>query len=387
MSSPAGQGYMVAVPSPFVVDQSPFGQSPAQQPDFGLIEIQRARVRARTMSYNLPLAEMQNLQMNEMAPPQAANPTASASPTGYGSSSPAGFAMPGRFSSTKQMDVHTPIHSMPIDTRTCFPEASQQIQQIEVPAHAHALKRRGRAQTVGALPCSHVSVAVIAPGGGTGINASVYAAMGRKDGCRLEIVGQSRAPYDRYPASWGDQGAPAPNLESFTLDLLSKNALANSDVLVVGSRGGQVVLPVLWQRMGDACPPAVVMNGGCAMGLPAPVQWPTNAATFVLLGGQDYFRGNQSMQNYVADAKSRVPQDNKTTAILLVHEMTHMPQAELLNQILMHMIRAIHSWHATGNVPVDDFSTILGDLRRGSWSGVLTYKTGAGDSWKMEAFP
>jgi len=79
------------------------------------------------------------------------------------------------------------------------------------------------------------------------------------------------------------------------------------------------------------------------------------------------------MPNYVADAKSRVPQDNKTTAILLVHEMTHMPQAELLNQILLTMIRAIHAWHTIGNVPVDDFNTILGNLRRGSWSGVLTY--------------
>lgn len=203
----------------------------------------------------------------------------------------------------------------------------------------------------------------------------------------MDIVGQSRAPYDRYPASWADQGAPAPNLESFALDLLAKNRLANTDCLVVGSLGGQVVLPTLWQALGDNTPPAVVMNGGCAMGLPTQVLWPKNAATFVLLGGQDYFRSGLSMSDYVADAKSRVPQENTTTAILLVHEMVHMPQAKLLNAILLLMIRAITSWKDTGEAPVDELSTILDNLRRGGWSGGLAYKSGAGNSWNSEAFP
>lgn len=251
-----------------------------------------------------------------------------------------------------------------------------------------ARRKNHRAKTVGSFPCSHVSVSVIAPGGGTGMNAPVYASLARKEGVSVDIVGESRAAYDRYPASWANEGAPAPNLESFALDLIATRRLASTDCLVVGSRGGQVVLPTLWQALGENVPPAVVMNGGCAMGLPTEVHWPTKAATFLLLGGQDYFRGNLRMQDYVADAKSRVPQDNKTTAILLVHEMVHMPQADLLNAILMHMIQAITSWKANADcTPMDDFSAILSNLRRGGVSGILTFKSGTGNSWSSEAFP
>jgi len=240
---------------------------------------------------------------------------------------------------------------------------------------------------MGAEPSSHVAVSVVAPGGGTGINSAVYAALGRKEGFSVEIVGQSRAPYDRYPASWANQGSPSPNLETFALDLVSRDCLESTDCLVVGSRGGQVVLPTLWQALGEDVPPAIVMNGGCAMGLPTPVHWPNTAATFLLLGGNDYFRGNLNMEDYLADAQNRVPEANVTTAIVLVREMLHMPQAELLNAILLHMIRAITSWKSSDCVPLDELHIILGNLRRGGWSGKLTYKTGRGKAWKTETFP
>jgi len=244
-----------------------------------------------------------------------------------------------------------------------------------------------RSKTLGAEISSHVSVSVIAPGGGTGMNSSVYAALGRKDGFSVDIVGQSRAPYDRYPIAWANDGAPAPNLESFALDLLAKGSLKNTDCLVVGSRGGQVVLPTLWQVCGAEVPPAVVMNGGCAMGLPTPVHWPESAVTFLLLGGQDYFRGRLSMDEYLIDAQHRVPEGNSTTAILLVNEMVHMPQADLLTAILLHMIHAVKSWKDEDCVPDDQFHTILGNLTRGGWSGKLTYKKDEGEAWETEAFP
>lgn len=255
-----------------------------------------------------------------------------------------------------------------------------------VASSAESLIRHGRrAKTLGAEHSAQLSVSVVAPGGGTGMNAPVYAALARKGGFTVDILGQSRAPYDRYPACWSD-GAPPPNLESFSLDLLDQRSFAKADCLVVGSRGGQVVLPTLWEH-GKNIPPVVVMNGGCAMGLPTPVQWPSSAVSFLLLGGHDYFRGNQSMEEYLVDAQSRVPRANQTTAILLVHEMVHMPQADLLMAILSHMIRAVTAWKASGDMPIDEFITILAHLRKGGWSGKLSYKIAPGEAWKEDSFP
>eukprot|EP00427_Karlodinium_veneficum_P011274 CAMPEP_0169094854 /NCGR_PEP_ID=MMETSP1015-20121227/18166_1 /TAXON_ID=342587 /ORGANISM="Karlodinium micrum, Strain CCMP2283" /LENGTH=352 /DNA_ID=CAMNT_0009155537 /DNA_START=51 /DNA_END=1109 /DNA_ORIENTATION=- len=244
-----------------------------------------------------------------------------------------------------------------------------------------------RSKTLGAELAKHVSVSVVAPGGGTGMNSSVYSALARKEGVSVNILGQSRAPYDRYPSSWASEGAPPPNLETFALDLSAQGCLDNLDCLVVGSRGGQVVLPTLWEHCGEAVPPAVVMNGGCAMGLPTPVSWPESAVTFLLLGGNDYFKGALSVNEYLSDSQRRVPKANSTTAILLVSEMTHMPQAHLLTGILHNMILAVTSWKDSGRVPLNEFSAILTTLRRGGWSGILSFKTLPGDAWESEVFP
>jgi hypothetical protein len=244
-----------------------------------------------------------------------------------------------------------------------------------------------RSKTLGAEPASGVAVSVVAPGGGTGMNSSVYSALARKEGFTVNILGESRASYDRYPASWSGDGCPPPNLESFGMDLASQGCLAHADCLIVGSRGGQVVLPTLWQVLGADVPPAVVMNGGCAMGLPAPVHWPSRAVTFLLLGGADYFRGRMHMEEYLDNTRHCVPEANGTTAILLVHEMVHMPQAELLLAILQHMIHAVTFWKSTAAPPQDQFHWILNKLQRGGWSGKLTYKTNSGDAWETVAFP
>merc|ERR1711874_638175 len=99
-----------------------------------------------------------------------------------------------------------------------------------------------------------------------------------------------------------------------------------------------------------------------AMGLPIPVKWPETAVTFLLLGGQDYFRGQQGVSEYLADAVQRVPRANSTTAVLLVHQMVHMPQVELLTAILLPMIRAMRAWKASGEIPADEFRIILQNL-------------------------
>lgn len=224
-------------------------------------------------------------------------------------------------------------------------------------------------------------ISVVAPGAGTGANAAVYAELGRMPDFRLDIKGQARAPYDRYPASW-QGGAAGPNLETFAAQLMDQGIVEQSECLVVGSRGGQVVLPSLWSRFGDGVPPAVVINGGCAMGLPTAVYWPTQAVTFLLIGGQDNFRGKASVEEYIADTKSRVPKGSSRTAILYVSEMQHMPQSALLGAVLPQMVRALLAWKRAGASappPHDKMQAVLAAVKQQKqWSGCLMYTCGAG---------
>jgi hypothetical protein len=131
------------------------------------------------------------------------------------------------------------------------------------------------------------AVTVIGPGAGLGRNRAVYAELARDKRFELNVQGKGGAPYDRYPLPW-ENGCPAPNLESFAGSLPTQGDVERSDCLVFGSRGGQVVLPFLWREWGEKAPPAVVVNGGCAMNLPSRMAWPQGAVTFLLIGGKDY---------------------------------------------------------------------------------------------------
>lgn len=145
-------------------------------------------------------------------------------------------------------------------------------------------------------------------------------------------------------------------------------------------------MPALWQACGSSVPPAVCINGGCAMNLPTPVQWPDSAVTFILLGGQDYFRGKASADEYLAATKSRVPSLNSTTAILYVEEMQHMPQQRLLSSILRHMLRALLEWKACSVAPpLIHFGRILEVLHKDGWRGRLAYVSSPG-AWEDICF-
>jgi len=220
-------------------------------------------------------------------------------------------------------------------------------------------------------------VAVIAPGGGTRQNAGVYESLGYKSGgpFNMKILGSSHAPYDRYPASW-HVGSPPPNLESWAEDLLTKHHLDGVQCCVFGSRGGQVVLPTLWKKLGGQIPPAVVINGGCAMDTPSfqGSTWPQEAVTLMLLGGQDYFRGDISDDSaYIQETMSRVPRTNKTTAVLFVREMSHMPQARILSGVLGELIKAAINWKRIGQAPIDNFDAMRKRLADIGFNAKLYY--------------
>lgn len=232
-------------------------------------------------------------------------------------------------------------------------------------------------------PDARIAVAVIAPGAGTGINGAVYQNLNREPRFKVEIVGRSRAQYDCYPPNW-PHGGPAPNLESFAAEVLAQRVVERNHCLVFGSRGGQVVLPYFWKAQAQGLlkvPPAFIINGGCAMNIPDTVKWPHDAITFLLIGGQDNFRGHFTTDQYVSDTQGHVPKQNSTTAILYVHEMVHMPQMNLLNGCIQYVLRALMAWQSVGKPPLEHFRAILGKLSRDGWSGRLLY-TSAPGAWE-----
>jgi len=75
------------------------------------------------------------------------------------------------------------------------------------------------------------------------MDISVCASFARKEGVSVDIVGQSRR---RSSTSTVDtEGAPAPNLETFTLDLSAKTEVASADCLCAGSHGKQGALELM----------------------------------------------------------------------------------------------------------------------------------------------
>ncbi|CAJ1421364.1 unnamed protein product [Effrenium voratum] len=180
-----------------------------------------------------------------------------------------------------------------------------------------------------------ISTAVVAPGGGTGINGAIYSELGRNPSFKaesictsaeasVEVVGRSRAPYDVYPPG----AQQKPRAFCGAEKVLETRVHERVKAMVFGSRGGQVagqlgsrssprmdavsegveqVLPEMWQAEAAGAPPvppAVVINGGCAMKLPTPVLWPDSAVTFLLIGGKDNFRGHMSIEDYVTETRT-----------------------------------------------------------------------------------
>lgn len=246
-------------------------------------------------------------------------------------------------------------------------------------------ERRARSASPVPARCGTQSlVTVIGPGAGMGANAEAYRRLGSSRDFRMATLGHSRAAYDRYPESWPN-GAPEPNLNSFAREVLSSGVVQRSDCLVLGSRGGQVVLPQLWKALGKVVPPTFVINGGCATQLPSQIDWPLEAVTFLLIGGCDEFRRGLPPKDYRMKTIGCVPKGNKTTAVLYVQEMKHMPQAGLMQILLQPMLHAMMNWKAAARTPLTEFRELLPALIRGGWSGCLMY-TDDQSQWQEMAF-
>jgi len=130
--------------------------------------------------------------------------------------------------------------------------------------------------------------------------------------------------------------------------------------LVLGSRGGQIVLPHLWSRFGDAIPPSIVINGGCALETPRQFVWPNDAVTLLVMGGQDYFRKPElTVEQYMKEARERVPKTNRFTAQLVVPDMGHIPEPFVLEAVLSHRVfAALKSWPFSASQFISTFQDV-----------------------------
>lgn len=227
-------------------------------------------------------------------------------------------------------------------------------------------------------------VSLVAPGGGVEGNGAVYAELEDGGYFHVDVVGRKSTLYDQYPECW-QGGGPAPNLASFADDLLCMGVHARTDCFIFGSRGGQVVLPAFWRTLGNSTPPSVVINGGCAMNLPGPpVSWPRKATTIMLMAGQDFFRGSQPSHEYLQNACRCVSPGNRTTAILYVPEMKHMPQPDILRATLTHLVRAALFWHLNhDSVPISHLRAAGLALQQLGWGSRLLYTSTQGQWQEM----
>ncbi|CAE8601208.1 unnamed protein product [Polarella glacialis] len=232
-------------------------------------------------------------------------------------------------------------------------------------------------------------ISVIAPGAGLGSVGSIYADLGRDSRFQVQVVGKKGVNYDRYPLGW-ETGSSPPNLASFGTDIARIGIPERTDCFIFGSRGGQAVLPVLWQALGDSVPPSVVINGGCAMNLPGSAcRWPQHAVTLMLLGGQDYFRGSSSAEEYLQQTCRCVPTQNRTTALIYLPEMKHMPQKEVLDAMMFAMVLAALSWQESPqHPPLGFFRAAMQALEQEGFGGRLLYTVADADtgSWRELIF-
>lgn len=125
-------------------------------------------------------------------------------------------------------------HALPTKTSSGKVEAIEKPPQMQIPKSPSKEETVAESERNSRRSRCHVStLSVIAPGAGTGANGRVFEDLSRSGKFRVEIVGHSRASYDRYPESW-PQGSSAPNLCTFTQEVLSADALKHTDCLVLG---------------------------------------------------------------------------------------------------------------------------------------------------------
>ena len=160
--------------------------------------------------------------------------------------------------------------------------------------------------------------------------------------------------YDVYPKEWKN-GRDYKNLVNMTMDEIVTNPhtkkeesgifsgilqylheIGDIDCIICGSRGGQVVMPLLWMYGIDI--PCVITNGGCIDSHYFNNYPPTSRVLFSTFG-QDYFKSHnhQLMINTLQNTNGIVD------GSILVHSFyqSHSPDDEYYAKLLPLMIDAV----------------------------------------------
>ena len=143
--------------------------------------------------------------------------------------------------------------------------------------------------------------------------------------------------YDNYPVIWNSKNNPF-TLVDIVPDLILPKITSGiePDVILCGSRGGQIILPTLWQYGYNY--PAVVINGDIVNYYKKTKQkFPDNLKLVLLVGGKDYFKNYDTI----------ISQAPWQPGIFIVRDpvMSHMPNYNRLNKMLPAMIQTAR----TGN--------------------------------------
>ncbi|CAJ1428914.1 unnamed protein product [Effrenium voratum] len=120
------------------------------------------------------------------------------------------------------------------------------------------------------------------------------------------------------------------------------------------------------------------------MNLPGPkIAWPNQAVNILLLGGQDFFKGQKSSSEYLASTKKCIPV-NTRTAIIYVRQMQHVPQKALLQMVLRPLVLAAAAWQFSKINPEEQLRAVTNQLEMMNWSGALLVLTAG--AWKESTF-
>ena len=136
-----------------------------------------------------------------------------------------------------------------------------------------------------------VCIAVLQPGAGYTLNRNMYTHLER-EGHIIRLIGNTKdikyQGYDKYPRTWEDDiktwDRNERNLCTLAHELIEDEALNNIDILICGSRGGQVTLHELWNLGWRGR--TINLN---ASAIVPPRDIPANAALVLVSFGADYF--------------------------------------------------------------------------------------------------
>jgi hypothetical protein len=261
-------------------------------------------------------------------------------------------------------------------------------------------------------------VQVFGPGGGTFQCRDAFQAIDQDLQIAVEVVGSTfsfGAPYDKYP-----DGHSGPNHHTFAQSVIDGTfqdyftpyvvpghapprlgapgtPLLEAAALFFGSRGGQMVLPYMWSRVGDALPPVVIVNAGPTQAnIPFAEYWPPNAIVFLLVCGSDETFKNQQTapEEYFRQTLSGVPTNSARTAVLFVKELFHMPDDELMMKVYPHMTKSVIEWKEAGEPNTNRFQRMVETIsshrpnpRFGTsrYTGEMRWKHGT-DQWQVIQF-